>query len=334
MKMSKRYRWMLAVALIALATLALSQVDAVRAIFNGAHALRVFLRVQTEIIQKSPAGQHYESLFWKHNDEILQILNAHPEHREQFENAALLFVPELDALLNGDGDDAYVTLEHVQALKAELDWFSSMGSPALREDIRQEQERLPLDALIGMTMTEALDFVNSNGTPALEVEKYLVPDSGGEWAYLVHNGVYLEYPSSYNPQISEIEKNYIYFVPTTGTPEEWNSCVVKVQIRNLPATELDANNPRGWYADESIVWENIVQSAEFEGIEFIPSIKTFPVMDFRAFLYSQEYQIAVDIWVLVNENPQVPEGFDYDAMLDSRYEYFEHLVDSIRIQMP
>ena len=84
MKMSKWYRWMLVVALIALATLVLSQVDAVRAIFNGAHALRVFLRVQTEIIQKSPAGQHYESLFWKHNDEILQILNAHPEHREQF----------------------------------------------------------------------------------------------------------------------------------------------------------------------------------------------------------------------------------------------------------
>src|SRR5688572_10058650 len=44
----------------------------------------VILRVEREIIQKMPAGQYYESLFFKHNDEIMQISFNHPEKEEEF----------------------------------------------------------------------------------------------------------------------------------------------------------------------------------------------------------------------------------------------------------
>lgn len=333
MKLSRRSRWILILALFLGAMIIfLTQVEAVKATFSDVHTVMVLLRVETEIMQKTPAGQYYESLFWKHNDELMKIFNAHPEHMEPFMIATRVFIPELDALLNGNGDEVYVTSEHVESLKSELDWFASRGSPSLREDIQREQQRLPLDTLIGMTMNEALDFINSNWSPNSVAEKTLVPDSYGEWAYYVHNGVYLEYPSSYNLQVSEIEKDFIYFMPSTGTPEQWNPCVMKVRIWNVPVNEKDANNPHSWYSPESIVWESSVQNPQFQGVEFVSSIQNLPVMDFHAFQYNEEHQLAVDIWVFVTENPQVDESFDYSEMINQQYEYFQHMVDSLQIR--
>ena len=41
-------------------------------------------------MQTDPFGQYYKSLFWKYNDELLQIMYAHPEHREKFSQALLI----------------------------------------------------------------------------------------------------------------------------------------------------------------------------------------------------------------------------------------------------
>jgi len=334
MKLSKGLRWLIiVVVLLGTLTVFFTRVESVKATFSDVHAVMVLFRVETEIMQKTPAGQYYESLFWKHNDELMQITSAHPEHAEPFMQATRVFTPELDALLNGDGDKAYVTSEHVESLKSELEWFASHGSPALRGDIEKEQQRLPLDVLVGMSMNEALDFINSNWSPDSIVEKTLVPDSDGKWAYYVHNGVYLEYPSSYNLQVSETEKGFIYFMPSTGTPEHWNPCVMKVRIWNIPVNEKEANNPRSWYPTESIVWESVIQNPHFQGVEFISSIQNLPVMDFHAFQYNDENQLAVDIWVFVNEIPQ-DESLDYSEMINQRYEYFQHMVNSLQIQTP
>jgi len=334
MKLSKRARWIVVVMVLAVSlTMALAQTNVVRAAITGAHAFEVYMRLETEIMQKTPAGRYYESLLWKHNDEIMQIMNAHPEHNKELLNATLLFVPELDSLVNGDGDKAYVTAEHVESLQSELDWFASLGSPALQEDIARESERLQLDHFEGMTINEAWDFINSSWSPDAVVEKTLVPDSDGLWAYYIHNGVYLEYPSSYNLQVSETEKDYVYFMPSTGMPENWNPCVVKVRILNIPVAEKDANNPRSWYAPDTIVWEDAVQNAEFPGIEFISSKPNLTTMGFHAFQYNQENQLAVDIWVFAYENPQ-GESLDYSAMVNQRYEYFQHMADSLRIWKP
>jgi hypothetical protein len=333
MKINKRSREViLLVVLLASLIALLAQVDSIRATFNNLHAFNVYVRVETEIMQEAPAGQYYEALFWKHNDELMQIMRAHPEHNEIFLNAMLLFVPKLDALLNGNGDKAFITSEHVESFKSELDWFASMGSQSLRDDIEREQRRLPLDVMVGMSMNDALDFINSSWTPEPMEEKSLVPDSNGKWAYYVHNGVYIEYPGNYSMQISESENGYIYFIPFQGSPASWNPCVMKVRIWNIPTNEKDANDPRAWYRPENIVWDNAIQNPQFPGVEFASHMPDSQMANFHAYQYDEENQIAVDIWVFVFQDSELSDSTDYSELIARRYEYFQHMVENLRIQ--
>lgn len=360
MKLSKRSRWIIVVTVLAvLPMLLFTQVDSVRATFDGVHALNIYLRVETEILQKTAAGQYYDSLFWKHVNEVNQIMSAHPEHQEELMRATFMFVPELEALLNGDGNKAYVSSDHVKSLKAELDWFASMGSPALQEDIQKEQQRLPLDHFIGMTMNEAWDYINSRWTPdmvieqplvpdlvvqptsvpelvvqptsipQLVVDQTLVPDSDGKWAYYVHDGIYLEYPASYHIQLWA---GYIIFTASTDLSEWRDPSSITVDIWNLPATKKDELSPSYVFPVESILWERIVQNRGFEGTEFIIRPLNESVMYLSTILYNQENQLAVLIYV--NEIPLVPEDSDYFALINHRYEYFQHMVESVKIQLP
>src|SRR5689334_3442544 len=221
MKFGKYPRW-IAIFSVLLQSLAifLLRTNSVRATLDDMHQATVLLRVEAEIMQKTPAGQYYDALFWKHAHEVTQIMRNYPEHTEVLLDAINVFIPGLEALLDGKGDNVHITSEHVERLKAELDWFAARGSPALREDIQKEQQRFPLDHFIGMTMSEALDFINSSWAPdmvvqqALEpdpttlqtpmsstvvqpdpthepvIQQTLVPGSNGEWAYYVYNGVY------------------------------------------------------------------------------------------------------------------------------------------------
>lgn len=177
MKINKR--WVIAVIVLASLSFFFTQVNSVRATFGDVHAVMVLLRVETEILQKTPAGQYYESLFWKYNDELIEITSKYPEHRVEFSRVTRMFVPELEALLDGKGDTVYITPQHIEILKAELAWFESMGSESLRDAIQRELQRFPLDQFIGMTMSEAQDFVNMSWTPNSIFEKLLVPGRMG-----------------------------------------------------------------------------------------------------------------------------------------------------------
>ena len=120
MKLGKNsWRLFILIAVLVAGVIFLLQAKSVKATFSNMHAFTVLLRVQTEIMQKSPAGQYYESLFLKHNDEIMQIMNAHPEHDDELWNATRIFIPELEALLNGDGDKVYITSEHIEITVAQ-----------------------------------------------------------------------------------------------------------------------------------------------------------------------------------------------------------------------
>lgn len=331
MKLSKRSRWIiLVVGLLIMSVLILTQVKSVQATFTNVHAGMVLLRVEKEIMQKTPAGQYYESLFWKHNDELMQIAREHPENDAEFWRVTRLFIPGLEALLNGEGDSVQITSEQVEGLKTELDWLASVGSPSLREDIEKEQQRLPLEYFVGMTMTEALDFINANWLPSSLIEKTFVPNTDEQWAYYVHNGVYLTYPGSYYVQASESNSDYVYFVPSTGMPEEWNPCVMKVRVWGVPVEEKDTASPYTWYSPEMIAWENIVQNTEFEGIEFISRKADHLTMNLHAFQYNEANQLAVHIWVFANENPSIADPSDYSSIIDTRYEYFQHMLGNLQ----
>ncbi len=335
MNIKKHSRLMVVLVLLAgILLIVFTQVERVKATFSDMHAAVVLLRVQSEIMQKSPAGQYYESLFWKHNDELMRISSAYPENRLELMRITRMFIPGLESLLEGNGDTVRITAEQVEGLNSYLNWLVSVGHASLQEDIMREQQRLPLEYFAGRTMDEALELINSNWSSDSIVEKTLVQGSDGKWAYYVHNGVYLEYPGSYNLQVSGTEKDFIYFMPSTGSPAEWNPCVMKVRVWRLAAGERDSNYSHPWYSDKSVVWQTAIQNEDFQGFEFIVSIESFPVMEFHAFQYNEEHEIAADIWVFVNENPQVPNDFDYPAMLDQRYEYFQHMAHRLQIQSP
>src|SRR5689334_21359856 len=187
MKFGKYPRW-IAIFSVLLQSLAifLLRTNSVRATLDDMHQATVLLRVEAEIMQKTPAGQYYDALFWKHAHEVTQIMRNYPEHTEVLLDAINVFIPGLEALLDGKGDNVHITSEHVERLKAELDWFAARGSPALREDIQKEQQRFPLDHFVGMTMSEALDFINSNWEPKMQ---NVVPHSDGKWSFYVLNGV-------------------------------------------------------------------------------------------------------------------------------------------------
>ncbi|HKG54429.1 MAG TPA: hypothetical protein VKB04_09215, partial [Anaerolineales bacterium] len=105
MKLGKRSRWMIIfVILLTFLAIFFTHVDSVQATFSNMHVATVLFRVETEIMQKTPAGSYYRSLFWKHSDELVQIFLNHPENEEEFWRVNRLFIPGLEALLNGEGN--------------------------------------------------------------------------------------------------------------------------------------------------------------------------------------------------------------------------------------
>ena len=332
MKISKLLQWMIPLVILAASLVAFfSQTDAVQATFTDFHTALVLVRVEREILQKSPAGQYYESLFWKHNEEIVEITRKYPDHNIEFSNVTRLFVPGLEALLDGKGSTVYITADQIKSFEGELAWFASMGSPALQDDIQKELQRFPLDQFIGMSMSEAQDFVNSHWVPDSVMEKSLVPDSDGKWAYFILNDVYFEYPGSYKVQVSESNTNHIYLIPSTDLPENWDSCVVKISVFKVSPDDKDDHNPRLWYSPEDIVWQTDIWNDKFYGNEFASGRTDYPVSSLHSFQYNKENQLAAHIWVFLNENLR-GSSLDYSDWISQRYGYFQHLVMSLRVQ--
>ena len=330
MKLSTR--WFGVMIVIGLISLLLAKVEYVRAIFGDLHAATVLLRFETEILQKTPAGQYYESLYWKHNDELVEIARKHPDHAVEFSQVTLKFIPELEAFLDGKGDTAYITSEHMESLKTELDWFASVGSPSMQDDIQRELERFPLKQFVGMTMSDAYDFVVSNWTSDTALEKSIVPGSDGKWAYYEHNSVYFEYPASYNLQASGSQSDYFYLVPATGMPEHWNPCVVKIRILYVPIEAKDGQNPRSWYSAEHVLWERRIDLAEFPGLAFATINPDYPISRLQSFQYNEASQRGVHIFAMVYGDARLTGSLEYSEIDNHRFEYFQHIVASLRIR--
>ncbi len=145
-----------------------------RAILNDSDAA-IVMRFYNEIVLSTPAGQYYNTLLWKHSDEMNSLYENHPEHQGKVIKIIQEFIPGIEALVNGQGDTVQITAKQIQLLQTEVDWVASAGSPSLREDIERELERYPLQHFVGMTMSEALEFVNANFPADLIVEPTSIP---------------------------------------------------------------------------------------------------------------------------------------------------------------
>jgi len=138
----------------------------VHAFTDDVRVVKTLVRVETELLPSTPAGQYYEDLYFRNLQELTDIYDHDPYHSVAITYPRLiLFIPGLEALVNGNGSTEKITSEQVNALQEEINWLLERCKPSLCKDINNEEERLPLPVFIGMTYQEAWDDININFQP-------------------------------------------------------------------------------------------------------------------------------------------------------------------------
>jgi hypothetical protein len=133
--------------------------DVVNAMQDLAQLAATLYRVDDEILGSAGFGKYYSELYWKHNSELIRIYRSYPDQFWEAIDLTNLYIHHLEALMEGRGDEVRINQEQVDALERHLNWLASVSNPELRADIRREQTRTPLQAFVGLTMDEALDYV-------------------------------------------------------------------------------------------------------------------------------------------------------------------------------
>ncbi len=117
-------------------------------------------RVRDEILSTTPEGQRLTDLYYAYIPNIIQVLMVDPTLSDQSIETMNLFVPALEALLDGNGDTVTITSEQVTSLQSFLNTLVEQGDPELQAVILSELERRPLENMVGMTMDEAWRYTN------------------------------------------------------------------------------------------------------------------------------------------------------------------------------
>jgi hypothetical protein len=116
-------------------------------------------RVRDELLSTTPHGEHYIDVYYEHSAEIAAIMNSHPDIAEQGLDFIDAFTPNLQALLDGQGASVIITNTQVQEAQAFLDAILPYASPEFQQTIAYERLQQPLEQFIGVTMNEALEYV-------------------------------------------------------------------------------------------------------------------------------------------------------------------------------
>lgn len=123
----------------------------------------LFWRVRFELLGQSPKGHHYIDLFDQHGREITDILFAHRSPLLLDSLSLLnLWTPNLNALVNGNGDDVKITDDQVTAVVTYLDKISQWANPELKSTIATEMSITPLEMTVGLTMNQAWVYLNQD----------------------------------------------------------------------------------------------------------------------------------------------------------------------------
>jgi hypothetical protein len=133
---------------------------AASAIQSAAFDIQVFYRVRDELLSQSPEGQRYIDLYNAHGIEISEILRSNPVLADEAIATLQLWQPNLQALVDGNGNTVTITAEQIQSIQTFLDRLSVLGSPALQQTIADERARRPLESMTDMTMDQAWNYLN------------------------------------------------------------------------------------------------------------------------------------------------------------------------------
>lgn len=134
-------------------------------------------RVRDEILSNSIEGQRYIDVYYQHSAEIAFIMNSNPVIAEQGLDFIDSFTPNLQSLLDGQGSSVVITSTQIQEAEAFLDAILPYASSALQQTIANERIQQPLEQFIGVTMDEALEYVEDgvSETPTPTVTPTFTP---------------------------------------------------------------------------------------------------------------------------------------------------------------
>ena len=135
-------------------------VRVVSAVQEAAFDIQLFYRVRDEVLNQTPEGQRYIDLYMAHGTEISGLLQDNPGLAEEAITTLQVWGPNLQTLVDRNGNTVAITSEQVQTIQNFLDHLSALGSPALQQTIADERTRRPLEPAIDMNMNQAWNFLN------------------------------------------------------------------------------------------------------------------------------------------------------------------------------
>jgi hypothetical protein len=189
-----------------------------KVVAQGVIDLILFYRVRFEVLGQSPKGHHYINLFDGYAQEITEILGSNPSLAWESIDVLLRFSPNLDALVNGHGDEVVISDDDVTSVKNYLNLIAQHASSELKSVIAEELSATPLETTAGMTMNQAWAYLNEDARfqdQVLELQyfPYLKSDSAN-----IITGAFSE---NANYEISFNEENWILSSFNNGIEDSW-----------------------------------------------------------------------------------------------------------------
>lgn len=153
-----------------------------KAVAQGVIDIVLFYRARFEVLGQSPMGHHYTELFDVYAEEITGIVMSNSSLPWESIDILVRWQPNLDALVNGHGDEAVISEDDVASVKNYLNLIVQHASPELKSVIEEELSATPLEDTVGMTMNQAWAYLNEDVRfQAQELEPqgfpYLKPNS-------------------------------------------------------------------------------------------------------------------------------------------------------------
>lgn len=146
---------------------AVTEVTADRGLFadaiTGLRTVTTLYRVRDTLLDATPRGRHYRSLYEQHTGSITRLLAADGDLRRRGANLLAQTQPALDALADGQGDSIITAALARDARAYLIDLAAAAevrGDVELARTIHKEMNRLDFDRLIGLTYDEAWEYLN------------------------------------------------------------------------------------------------------------------------------------------------------------------------------
>ena len=359
--LGRQRSWKLFAGVVCVVVIFLSSfmVKPVRAMISNIQMGTILFRFVDEVVLPYPAGQYYISLSWKHKDDLGRIYNdpGNLVHAGKLLQIVQVFIPNMEAMLDEKGDTVQITKEQMDLIQTEMDWLSSVAGPELQQDLEKELQRLPLENFIGMTMNEAVEYVNWTWTPdtvwePAELETsfenpkcavgldadclappFFVPTSNGQLAFYVYKNIYFEYPSNWQVKKTLGNTDELIIAPTPTSPEGSNFS--KIALMFLPDLVIEnweqvLNEPSPVWQRPNTEWRSLIYLDEFQGFENVWRFSEDPVSDLEFFFYNESHQLGFGAVAIPVDNMAADLIASQEVSREMFPDLYE-LVESIRI---